>query len=312
MDRYTEAITQLASGGGPERIEAIHALERVMAGSARHHAAVVEVLAAFVRQRVTLPPGDLDQDGRAPEMPEPLAADVQAAMTALARRPERDEEFPIDLRRTTLAGLELTPGARLAGANLAEATLTRATLVGANLDGANLTGANLVRAALTGADLGGAKLTRANLAVATLSEANLVRATLIGANLTLAKMTEADLTEAALTGANLFGAALNRATLTGVNLVEAALTGADFGGAKMTGADLFGAILAGANLVGATLSGARGLVAAQLSDAVVTAETALDEALAQNAWVVARIKACRGWKDRDLVPAPTPEPDGGQ
>ena len=119
-DRYTKAITQLASDRESERIGGIYALERIMADSARDHPTVVEVLAAFVRQRAPLPPtlagqGAAEQGtgGEQSSAPRRPAADVQAAMTVLARRPHHDEPFALDLRRTALARLELPAHARL-------------------------------------------------------------------------------------------------------------------------------------------------------------------------------------------------------
>ena len=49
-DRYTKAIEQLGSDKLDVRIGGIYALERVARDSARDHPAVVEVLAAFVRE----------------------------------------------------------------------------------------------------------------------------------------------------------------------------------------------------------------------------------------------------------------------
>jgi hypothetical protein len=274
-DRYTKAITQLSSDKESERIGGIYALERIMADSERDHPTVVEVLAAFVRQRAPLPPAGASQGaaahgtaGEEPGEPQRPAADVQAAMTVLARRPQRDEPFLLDLRRCGLTGLELPPQARLQLANL---------------EGADLSGAHLYEATLTGAILSGAALDGASLSGVALDETDLGGATLTGAY---------------LSGAALDGALLGGATLTGAYLNEATLTGAYLSGATFTGA----------YLGGATLTGVKFLEASQLADAVVVASTELDEALAQDAWVLARIDACKGWTSGDPVPAPTPKP----
>ncbi|HTJ66688.1 MAG TPA: pentapeptide repeat-containing protein [Actinospica sp.] len=281
-DRYTKAITQLASEKESERIGGIYALERIMADSERDHSTVVEVLAAYVRQHAQPDTSDASRSrnvsatriermrARVPHpkaQPARVTNDVQAAMTVLARRPERDEPFPVDLRRTSLVGLELPLYARLAGVLLAEADLTRA-----RLDGATLTGADLRRATLTRADLGGATLTEANFHQATLNRAFLEEATLTGAD-------------------------LGMATLTGAHLRDATLTGAYLGMATLTGA----------YLEGATLTGAK-LDASQLADAMVMSTTKVPDALAADPWVCARIEVCETWNPGDPLPHPTPNP----
>lgn len=49
-DRYTRAITQLASDKLAERLGGIYALEHLMVESQRDHDTVIEVLAAFIRE----------------------------------------------------------------------------------------------------------------------------------------------------------------------------------------------------------------------------------------------------------------------
>jgi uncharacterized protein YjbI with pentapeptide repeats len=333
-DRYTKAIAQLASERESERIGAVYALERIMRDSPPDHLTVVEVLAAFVRERAPLGSGEAVRRirnsrsartermrSRVPIQPpvrERPAADVQAAMTVLARRPGREEPFAIDLRRTMLAGLELPPGARLDRAGLRESDFTGAYLAGADLTEADLYGATLTGATLLGAMLNGANLRRANLAEAdlfeaTLSEANLRRATLTEANFSGATLTRTILFEATLTGADLTratltGASLTGATLAGANLYGATLTGVTLDGATLAGANLGEATLTEANLFGVTLTGAMGLTASQLSDAQLAEDSELDAELARDAWVLARIEACKGWTPYEPAPAPTPSP----
>ena len=167
-DRYAKAIEQLGSEKLDVRIGGICALERVARNSARDRPAVMEMLAAFIREHSHEqwpPPGP---GGRARERS--LRPDVQAALTVVGRRlTERDIE-PIDLARADLTGANLG-GARLTGANLGGARLTGANLGGARLTGANLTGANLTSADLADADLADADLTRADLTRAELTGA---------------------------------------------------------------------------------------------------------------------------------------------
>ncbi len=101
-DRYAKAIEQLGSEKLEVRIGGICALERVARDSATDHPAVMEMLAAFIREHSHEqwpPPGP---SGRARERS--LSPDVQAAITVVGRRlTERDIE-PIDLARAELTG----------------------------------------------------------------------------------------------------------------------------------------------------------------------------------------------------------------
>jgi Pentapeptide repeats (8 copies) len=127
-DRYALALGQLGREELDVRIGGIHALERVARDSPGHHPAVMEMLAAFIRERSRQhwpPPGPGGQPRERSPRP-----DVQAAITALGRR--RTER---DLRPVDLAGADLT-GADLADADLAGADLARARFAGAELTGA--------------------------------------------------------------------------------------------------------------------------------------------------------------------------------
>ena len=129
-DRYTKAIGQLASDKIAERLGGIYALEHVMAESQNDHSTVVEVLAAFIRERTREVPAEPDSDDQS-DWPLPTT-DVQAALTVLGRRPQRTEIQPIDLsgarlRRAQLGGtrqLVDTGGADLV-AGLVEAFAVR-------------------------------------------------------------------------------------------------------------------------------------------------------------------------------------------
>ena len=192
-ERYTKAIEQLGSDKLDIRIGGIYALERIANDSARDHPTVTEVLTTFIREHTTseasLPAGE----------PDPLArpaADIQAALTVIARRTREHDTRQLDLSGVYLSGVDLS-GANLAGANLA----------GANLAGANLTGANLTSAFLLYADLTYADLTDANLSSADLTFANLINANLAGTDLTGADLTEAKRGIAFLSGLKLRGRA---------------------------------------------------------------------------------------------------------
>jgi Pentapeptide repeats (8 copies) len=199
------------------RIGGVHALEHVMRDSADHHDDVIEVLIAFIRDRVPLRGREPDCQawmhpvtGSVTDLPRAPTPDIQAALTALAHRPHRPERQRIGLHVLHLTRADLT-----------EANLNGALLDGIDLTSARLRGADLTHAELAGADLTHATLIDANLIGADLSYANLIDANLAGADLTEAFLTGADLSYANLTGAN-----LTYADLPGANLSRADLTGA--------------------------------------------------------------------------------------
>ncbi|WP_344100768.1 pentapeptide repeat-containing protein [Nocardiopsis rhodophaea] len=253
-ERYATAIGLLASDKLEERVGAIYALEHVMRESERDHATVVEVLSAFVRENararaVTVPMGAVD-GGRWMHPPtgaldpvepnqEPLqpTTDVQAALTVIARRPQREEANPVDLRRTDLRGADLV-NARLEHAILWNARLEYACLAGARLESAGLSKARLERAFLVNTRLEHAGLEDTHLEYAFLVRARLEHADLRGAHLEHAF------------------------------LVDARLEHADLRGAHLEHADVRGALFERTNLVGIKLSSDIGLSMEQLASAI--------------------------------------------
>ncbi len=240
-DRYGKAITQLASDKITERLGGIYALEHVMRESEDDHHTIVDVLAAFIRERV--PRKDVEthaariapSSGEPPELPAWVPrppTDVRAALAVLNRRPQRIGRLEVNLELTELRGAELPnawlPYADLHGAQLHLAWLARANLVGANLQGTQLTAylhnahlqyANLQDARMSGAQLNGANMRQCRLMRATLSNASLVNAQLQDADLSNADLKEAVLDGAQLQGANLTGVI----GLTAAQLATAAL-----------------------------------------------------------------------------------------
>jgi Pentapeptide repeats (8 copies) len=154
-DRLVRAVDQLGQNGDDRlsvRLGGIYALEALMRDSATDENTVIEVLCAFVRD-------NLPREDDAP--PEEATADVRAAVTVLARRPDPRGHFALDFSDT----------AGLAGISLAETDLVRADLRRADLRGADLRGTDLHRADLRGTDLRGAIVDAAQLACATTGEA---------------------------------------------------------------------------------------------------------------------------------------------
>ncbi|MET9342703.1 pentapeptide repeat-containing protein [Nonomuraea sp. NPDC003804] len=182
-DRFGKAVGQLASDKLEERLGGVHALEHVMSESAVDHTAVIGVLCSFVRARTMRErnaEGEYVAEDDDPELAWiELPADVDAAMTALARRPRRDEPNRPDLRAAKLVGLsarsmDFSAPPRLTRMFLTSADLRRADLRGADLRGtiasaadlrhALLHRADLRRASFSGADFRGAHLNGALLA----------------------------------------------------------------------------------------------------------------------------------------------------
>ena len=153
--RCATAVEQLGSEELDVRIGGIRVLERVAREAPAEHPAVMEMLAAFIRERAYPQGPPADPGGQARERP--LRPDVQAAMTAVGRRLGERDTGPVDLARADLTGADLT-SAKLTGADLSGARLT-----GADLTGADLTGASLADTDLTGADLTRTDLTRTEL-----------------------------------------------------------------------------------------------------------------------------------------------------
>ena len=150
-DRYSKAITQMASGEPAERLGGIYALEHVLLESPADHNTIVTVLTSFVRQHAgspqrTLRRGDRRVAGaRSPRSPGDefaTSADVQAALDVLGRRPRRPESSALDRGGVDLRGADLV-GVGFEGALLSGARLEEARLLGAHLEGAVLIDANL-------------------------------------------------------------------------------------------------------------------------------------------------------------------------
>ncbi|MFH9684996.1 pentapeptide repeat-containing protein [Streptomyces sp. NPDC021019] len=252
--RYVEAGKLLASEKPTERLCGIYAFERIMRDSAKDHQAVVEVLAAFIRQGAQEErPGGHGVDSSRPER---ASEDVIAAFTVLGRRPDRTEAFRTDLKITDLRG------AHLIGANL-----HRANLEGARMQAVVLKEANLHRASIAGANLEGADLRAANLH---------------GADAVAANLGHAD-----LRGANLHGALLQAVNLEGADLREANLHDA-----VLSRADLLDADLCGASFAGAQMSQVRHVTVEQLVLARLSSSTVLPEYVAADVRVQDRIREC--------------------
>lgn len=192
-DRYVEAIKLLSADHPTQRLGGIYSLERIMRDSEKDHSTVVAVLAGFIRQHAHRPVGGTPD-------PQPLAEEIQAALSVLGRRPTRAEPTRLDLRRTCLRGADLA-NARLSHARLAGCDLSQADLRDINLENAWLPGADLTNSFLTRAVLSRANLRGATFGGAVISNAQLQDTDLRGADLRSAKGHDAMQIGTALTDA---------------------------------------------------------------------------------------------------------------
>ncbi|GAA2417503.1 pentapeptide repeat-containing protein [Streptomyces mauvecolor] len=208
-DRFGTAIAKLASDKLTERLGAVYALEHVMAESPQDHTTVVAVLSAFIRESTRNPslvpdltdPGIPRRQGPLPTRGTQPPADVQAAMDALARRPDREEARRVDLRHAELVGLSLRSFEFDAPPRLNGVFLTWANLCHADLRGTDLSGALLNGADLRHAWLGDTRLNRTRLDNADLRDAYFAGTNLLGVYLEGADLRDTDLTAGQLAGA---------------------------------------------------------------------------------------------------------------
>jgi hypothetical protein len=275
VESFSKAVEQLGSDKLELRVGAIFALERLSRESPDDYWTIMEVLTAFVRERMryTTIMARLSerayflwmQAGRPKSRSEEFwveavrlerldqtPTDVAAILTVIKRRSvenqrrEEDRGWRFDLQGTYLRKANLTEfvlkAANLKAAHFEEADLSDAHLEGATLEGAHLEGAILADTHLKEeADLRGAHLEGANLEYAYLERADLSDAHLEGANLGLAHLEWAWLKDAHLEGADLEQAHLENATLTNAHLERAHLMLTVLKRARLDGAHLEGA-----------------------------------------------------------------------
>jgi uncharacterized protein YjbI with pentapeptide repeats len=197
-----------------------------MAESPKDHEAVVGVLSAFVRTH-TLLPAEMrllrqplgrrePKDKEAPIFGTEPAADIDAAMTALARRPARDEPNRPDLRAVSLIGISLR------GYDFAKVPrLTRIFFTGSDLRCADFREADLSGTIANYADLRWASFSNAKMRGTALRSCQLRFADMDGADLARALLTDADLREVTgLTARQLSVAAIDEDTLFSPDLKE--------------------------------------------------------------------------------------------
>ncbi len=245
-ERLYQAIEQLGSLQIETRLGAIYTLEQIARDCPNDHWAIVELFAAFIRENA---PIIIDDENLQAEL-SPLPTDIQAALTAIARRDisKEEENQNLDLRYIDIRGADLS-SANFCGADFTGSDLRYCTFFAANLETADFSGVNLQEAVFYEANLHSCLFYEANLQAAVLRKANLSRAVFYQANLQAAILYDANLTEVIFYQAN-----LEAANLCDVNLKFANLEACNLKSANLIGSNLQGANLIGANLQNASLS----------------------------------------------------------
>lgn len=185
-ERFAKAIEHLGSDKIDIRLGGIYALEQIPIDSLKYQWTVMEILSAFIRERVNKNITEKALQG----------ADVKAALTVIGRRVTLNDangkwsvnDKSIDLRMVNLEGVEFARKANFIradfrGSMLSKVNLREAILIKANLAETDLTGASLVKAKLNSSVLIKANLSKTDLAGASLAGANLASANLDGADL---------------------------------------------------------------------------------------------------------------------------------
>ncbi|MEE3718967.1 pentapeptide repeat-containing protein [Tumidithrix elongata RA019] len=290
-ERFAKAVEQLGSDKIEVRLGAIYSLERIAKDSERDHWTIMEVLTSFIQEKAPLKlekdlnrakAYEISQKSGSNSSPEenwnaaveeiakqPIAKDIQAALTVIGRRdtekdPKDPEDKRLDLSNTYLRNAHLS-GANLSNTDLMNTNLSRAYLKDVNLMDANLSSANLKNANLMNANLSRAYLNDSDLSSAALIYANLSGAYLSKVSLSDADLSKAILNDANLSGANLSGANLHRAQLKKAKLIDAILKGACLKEACLEESVLYSADVSDADLSNTDLSKAN-LYCANLSN----------------------------------------------
>ncbi|MCE3030618.1 MULTISPECIES: pentapeptide repeat-containing protein [unclassified Streptomyces] len=215
-ERYVSAIHLIASENTTEQLGGIYSLERIMRDSAKDHNTVVEVLAAFIRQHAKPTPDNIHSGDP-----------VQAALDVLARRPEREEPFEIDLRRVTLSGCTIT-NADLRNANLYQAQLTDVVFQGCNLSFSDMTRATILRCRFSKCQMTRAELDNATVAETSFLSGGAHELSAVNTVFTNCRFAHIDLENVYLESASLHHTSFRRANLEGVDFGDACLFGVHF------------------------------------------------------------------------------------
>ncbi|MEP0873901.1 pentapeptide repeat-containing protein [Trichocoleus desertorum AS-A10] len=240
-ERFAKAIELLGSKETEIRIGGIYALERIANDSPKDYWQIIEVLAAYVRERAPWPPkpsSEIEEtitDSENYKVP----TDIQATLSVLGRRKHSyglpEEPYSIDLEKTNLRGVTLNSDTKFQKANFSKANLQEAKLLGTKLQeaffiNADLRGAYVINAQLQQANCMSTDFRGANVFNSNLQEANLMNTNLKGARFTQANLQQANLASASCQNLYSLGSNFQEANLQKANLQEAILAANNFTG----------------------------------------------------------------------------------
>ena len=180
-ERFTRAIELIGDPQIEVRLGGVFALLRIAKHVTTEREAIKEILAAYVREKCTIPSGEDGPDALAPDR---TSADVQAIINGITNgaTPMCDPGQKVDFSRADLRRA-LFENAELTGADFRSCWLDYAHLHGVKLQGAQLELAYLRFVGLNGAHLEHAHLDDAHLDGANLAGAHLDDTDLIGVDL---------------------------------------------------------------------------------------------------------------------------------
>lgn len=175
-ERFTRAIEQLGNKESSAiRLGAIYSLERIAGDSARDHWVVMEILAAYIREKAALQKHENKIEG--------ISEEIQAALTVIKRRDvSKDPRYAtLDLSRTYLRK------ANFRGEKIKDISFWKYSSKNSNLFNIDFTKANLSEADFSGATLRNSNFTDADISSANFSEAILENTNFSSANIKNAK-----------------------------------------------------------------------------------------------------------------------------
>jgi len=256
-NRFSTAVVLLKDDDSSVRLGGLYALERVAKDSPKDHSTIMEILAAYIRERSRIQKEKFERDkiAAANRPPAANALPEKAAINAGAANSNSEKNIsvvtkiedlppPIDVltaceiisrRNTENDKKEFSfnfSGVNLKGAHFIKTSLRDSYFVYADLRAALFFESDLTNASLTGASLEAAYFVQADLTSAELDLANLNSADLDSANLEYANLDDSDLSNARLNEAGLRKASMDGANLKGARLVATDLRGADLAGCK--------------------------------------------------------------------------------
>jgi hypothetical protein len=185
-ERFTRAIDQLGSKKIEIRLGAIYALERISNESKKDYWPIMEILAAYIREKSSIQEKRESKDSEEQEEDKPIPSDIRAALDLISKYKHFEIER-LDLKNSNLRKGQFSGAhfeyADFSGADLREAKLSCATLSESCFNGAILTKAVIRFTHLEGAELRKVHLEGAELQHSFLNGVNFSEAHLEGANL---------------------------------------------------------------------------------------------------------------------------------